>query len=91
MINKKVIAVFSLVLQLSCGETNTSNNIEKWKNEIFEIEKSFNVMAQEDGISETFEHFAAPNATINRNNKLIKGPEAIGEFYKTSLPKNTSL
>jgi len=57
-------------------------NIEFWKNEIFETEKAFARMAEEQGVPAAFAHFAAEDAVLLRGEKLIKGRAAIMDSYQ---------
>jgi ketosteroid isomerase-like protein len=68
-------------LSVSCID-NGSENIESWKDEILETERSFATMAQQEGIPHAFLAFADENAVLLRNNKLIIGKHALDEFYE---------
>lgn len=58
---------------------------EQWKAEIVEIERQFQEMTEEKGIAEAFKFYAAEDAVINRNEKLVEGREAIFNFYDKPL------
>ena len=78
-----------LVLMISCN-TSDSNSIEKWKMEIEQVEKEFNDLAQQEGITKAFAAYAANDGVIKRKGKLIKGKQAIAEWYqKDSRPNET--
>ncbi|TNE72487.1 nuclear transport factor 2 family protein [bacterium] len=58
----------------------TKSNQAKLKSEIVEVEAQFNMMAREKGIAEAFRYFAAPDAALNRENKLIIGKDSIFQY-----------
>ncbi len=58
---------------------------------IIGTEREFAIMAEEKGIAEAFFHFAADSAVILRGGKLIKGREAIRDYYDTGLKPGTKL
>jgi len=82
-----VVPVGLFLVLLSCKTNNTMDSTEKWKQEICEAEQQFANMVQEEGIHNAFVAFAANDATIMRNNTLIKGKQAIDDFYKDSHAK----
>jgi ketosteroid isomerase-like protein len=87
--NKKLClgAVMAMtLLMISC-----SNNYEADKAGIDKTEHDFAVMADRDGIAEAFYFFAADSAVILRGGKLIRGREAIKEYYSTNLKPGTRL
>jgi ketosteroid isomerase-like protein len=49
--------------------------------EIKAVEKAFEAMAKEMGIATAFQHYTAENAVLNRNNQLIRGKEAIRQYF----------
>ncbi|WP_396590151.1 YybH family protein [Allomuricauda sp. R78024] len=53
--------------------------------EVFKVEKAFQQMTQEKGIATAFKFFAAENAALNRNGRLIEGQEEIYDFYNTPM------
>lgn len=67
--------------------------MEKWKQEIAETEKSFAAMAEEEGISKAFMSYAAEDAVLMRNNKLVIGKENLRELFENqaSKPKDEKL
>jgi ketosteroid isomerase-like protein len=70
----------------ACNAVSKKNQVEKSKSEILQTEKAFAEMADKQGIREAFLYYAADDAVLMRNNKLIIGKEVIGE----SLPDTTN-
>ncbi len=79
-----------MIFMISCN-TSDSNSIEKWKMEIEQVEKEFNDLAQEEGITKAFATYAANDGVIKRKGKLIKGKQAIAEWYQKDSKPNESL
>ncbi|MCF8373501.1 MAG: nuclear transport factor 2 family protein [Bacteroidales bacterium] len=61
---------------ISC-EQNPTTDKEHYKSEILQTEKEFSEMAQKDGIAQAFLFYAADDAVLMRNNKLVLGKPAI--------------
>jgi ketosteroid isomerase-like protein len=57
------------------------DSVEKSKAEVIQAEKDFAAMAREKGIAQAFYAFAADDAAIKRGPNVIKGKQAIKEFY----------
>lgn len=75
---------------VSCNTENKKESIEKFKQEILETELNFAKMVKDEGLHKAFVAFAANDAVLMRNNKLIIGKNAIAERYKESNSKNLS-
>ena len=58
---------------------------------IIATELDFAKMAEEEGVAAAFYEFASDSAVINRGGNLIKGKEAIREYYQSSLKPGTKL
>ena len=67
----------------ACNSTSEKNeaSLEKWKAEIRSTERDFAAMAASKGIPAAFLQFAAEDAALLRNNKLILGKEALRASY----------
>ena len=76
---------------ISCTMKNEKPAIEQWKAEIVKTEEAFAQMAAERGIPEAFLHFAAEDAVLQRNNKLIEGKSAISEYFAQQTLKEVKL
>jgi len=85
----KNIFFFSAIglVVFSCQTKTTDDLAEKWKQEIREAEQQFAQLVQAEGIHNGFVAFAAEDAVMMRNNKLVKGKEAIDDFYVNSHSK----
>jgi len=75
----------------SCNTPSIKVSPEKLKSELFAVEKEFAIMAQIEGVEKAFLHFAADSAVILRQNKLLKGEEAIRRQYETFPRKGAKL
>ncbi len=64
-------------------ESKELEQIKKWKNEILETEKQFATLVAEKGVEEAFLSYAAEDAVLLRENKLIKGKTEIKELFKS--------
>lgn len=81
------------IFLFSCTSQTKKESIEKWKNEIIEAEKNFAEMARKDGIPQAFLTFAAEDAVLMRNNRIIVGKEALQKSYEAnkSIWENVNL
>ncbi len=93
--NKFSLFFFGLLLiSTACSESSTRDttvDLELWKSEIVQAEKDFNDMAREKGLVEAFRYFAADDAVIMRNRKIIHGKMAIAEHVATTIRADESL
>ncbi len=78
-LSRLIISVFLLVV-ISCNQK--MDDVEKWKKEITDTELAFSAMAKTEGISKAFITYAAEDAVLLRNNKLIKGKEKLKANYE---------
>jgi ketosteroid isomerase-like protein len=69
-------------LILTCCDTNSKDLSEQWKQEIRESEANFAALLNKKGLHDAFVAYAAEDATIMRNNRVISGKRAIDEHYK---------
>ncbi len=85
--------VLLFLLFFSCTTEPDKESIEKWKQEIIETEKSFALMAEKEGISKAFLGYAAEDAVLMRNNKLVIGKQNLSSLFEnqTSKPKDEKL
>jgi ketosteroid isomerase-like protein len=63
------------------------DSVEKWKDEIVETEKNFATMAEENGIPEAFISYAAEDAVLMRNNKLVVGKQDLIRYLENQPAK----
>jgi ketosteroid isomerase-like protein len=70
-----------------------NDSVEKWKDEILETEKNFAKMAGEEGISKAFMTYAAEDAVLMRNDKLVIGKKNLAMLFdnQASKPEDESL
>lgn len=89
---KRCILLVMCLLVMACGKNKNGLNVDTWKQEILDTESQFAEMALDQGVAEAFIHFADENAVLLRNNRLIKGREAIGEYFRQRQePQNVKL
>jgi ketosteroid isomerase-like protein len=84
-IKMKKLLQFILPVSLlfnSCATNTNNNSIEKWKSEIVNTELAFCKMAEHEGVPKAFLTYAAQDVVMKRNNILIKGKQALEEYYK---------
>ncbi len=90
MIKLTFTIAFAGLIMISCNTKPDKQKTEQWKNEIRETEQKFSKMAGEEGIHKAFTTFAAEDAVLMRNNKLIEGLKNIDEHYKNQNSKGLS-
>ncbi len=61
---------------------------QSWKEEIMETEQSFAELVRKEGIHEAFVRYAAADAVLMRNNKLVQGKKNIDLFYAGQSSRN---
>ena len=82
----QLIIPISLFLS-SCSMNPSALDIEKWKQEILDTELAFAKLAHEEGIHHAFIAFADDDAVLMRNDELVIGKPAIGQFLKSQTSK----
>lgn len=81
-----------LCLALACQPNSTSPDPVQLKQEVTAAEAAFAKMAADQGIAEAFATFAAEDAVIKRqNDSLIKGREAIRNYYSAPFYKSAKV
>ena len=80
---KIVFIIFLSVLSFlfHSGKNYVEVDVDKLKLEIMGVEKRFDDMVAEKGISEAFLFFAAEDAVIMRNNRVFKGKTEIKKYF----------
>ncbi len=71
--------------------TDPAAQQEEWKAEIKQMEADFCQMAQEEGLVKAFEFYAAPDGVIKRGKNVIKGKQAIADWYTQDVRPNETL
>lgn len=81
---KTIITVIPAIFLLlfSCNPETQKGSVEQWKQEILDTEKEFALMAADVGIPEAFIHYAAEDAVLMRNNRLVTGKDELIAFYE---------
>lgn len=79
-----------MILTAGCSSPSDSNT-QKYKAQIIQTELDFAKMADEAGVAAAFYEYAADSAVIGRGGKVIKGREAIREYYEKNLRPGTRL
>jgi ketosteroid isomerase-like protein len=64
---------------------------DKYKAQIIQTELDFAKMADEAGVAAAFYEYAADSSVIGRGGKIIKGREAIRDYYEKNLIPGTKL
>ncbi len=86
MMNKFLyLTILFSIMIFGCEPIDSENEIEKWKNEIIQTEEAFCEMVAKQGIPKAFLFFAADEAVLMRDNKLIIGREALKGSFEDSM------
>ena len=90
---EKIVIIASAMCMFlgSCQSPTNPNVAEKVKKEIEATEKAFAEMAKKEGLARAFAFYAAENAVINYNDKLIIGRNNIKTHYSDPRYKGCSL
>ena len=87
--NKIMLLMISLIgVSWSCSPAPEKDLSEKWKQEITKTEEDFAAMAANEGISAAFIAYAADDAVLMRNDRLIIGKPALTEHFQASEKAN---
>ena len=81
-----IFFVVSAIIVMSC-----TRHHDRYRAEIIDTEHEFAAMASEKGIAEAFYMFAADSAVILRGGRLIRGRDAIRDYYSLNLRSGTKL
>ncbi len=92
MMKKHISVIVTLIpVLVGCQGPASSEQMEEWKAEIRAVEKAFNDMAQEEGLINAFEYYAAEDGVIQRSKKIIKGKQDIRAWYEKDVRPNETL
>ncbi len=75
----------------SCDMNISKKDIETLKSEILKTEQDFATLAKNEGVSKAFLTFAAEDAVLSRNDKIIKGKAAIKAYFESQTLKEIKL
>jgi len=87
MKTKMILLIPVFLLLISCNAESEEDAVEKWKKEIVEVEQNFTLMAAEEGISKAFMAYAAEDAVLMRNNKLVIGKGNFQDLFESQASK----
>lgn len=86
----KHLLIIIIIMAAGCSSPSEKNT-EKYKAQIIQTELDFAKMADEAGVAAAFYEFSADSAVIGRGGKIIKGRDAIREYYEKNLSPATKL
>lgn len=75
---KVILILFLCLVAISCNQSTPSDELIK---QVRETELLFDKYAQEVGLKNAFLKYADDQAVLARNNKIIKGKEAIAAYF----------
>lgn len=90
MKNILILIIFSQLILYSCT-MKEQDTITTSKNEILEVENNFAEMAKSEGIADAFLFYAAEDAVLMRNNKLVIGKNRLSEYFDKQAPPGTDV
>jgi ketosteroid isomerase-like protein len=93
MKNTLLLLVPVFLLFYSCNRVTDTDSVEIWKQEVREVERDFAAMAVREGMQEAFLHYAAEDAVLMRNDKVLVGREKLREYFamNTTSPQDEKL
>lgn len=91
MKNVLLFILLALLSLTSCTKKMEHESLENWKHEILEAEKNFAQMAAEEGIAEAFLTYAAEDAVLMRDEKLIIGRKELKEHFANQRSPGSDL
>lgn len=87
-----ILLLFAIcIIFISCEMENQKDLIEQYKTEILNTEIAFAKMAKDQGVQKAFSKYASNEAVLKRGNKLIKGRQAIIEYFDNQTLKDVKL
>jgi ketosteroid isomerase-like protein len=86
----KHLFILTLIMVTACSSPS-AKDAEKQKAQIIQTELEFAKMADEEGVAAAFYAYAADSAVIGRGGKIIKGRDAIRDYYEKNLRPGTKL
>lgn len=86
-----IFLCFMFLCTSGCNTPTSDETLEAWKQEIRQVEQDFNDMAQEKGLVEAFEFYAASDGVIRRGKKVIQGKNDIREWYNKDVRPGETL
>ena len=86
-----VVILSLLGFFISCNTADSIHDIEKWKDEIMQVEQDFNDLAQKVGLPDAFYVYAAHDGVIRKSGKLFEGKTAIKQRIESGVRPNETL
>lgn len=83
--------LMSLFAILSCKTESHEDAMARQKAEILSAERAFAETVKKEGMKEGFLAFASEDAVLKRGNKLIKGKQAIADYFDKQTLQNVRL
>jgi len=88
----QILVVFAVsIILISCEPVYQKDLMEQYKTEILNTETAFAKMAKDQGVQKAFLKYASNEAVLKRGNKLIKGRQAIKEYFDNQTLKDVKL
>lgn len=79
---KKSFKLLFCLLMFSCDPASSSDDKAKLVKEVIDVEHDFAQMAADSGIENAFINYAAPDAVLQRGNRLVAGYDSIVAYMK---------
>jgi ketosteroid isomerase-like protein len=86
----KHLLILTMIMVTACSSPSP-DDAEKKGAQIIQTELDFAKMADKEGVAAAFYEYAADSAVIGRGGKIIKGREAIKDYYEKNLLPGTKL
>lgn len=80
-----------LMFFIACHRHSEHNIVETSKNEILTTERKFAEMSEKEGILKAFLFYAAEDAVLMRNNKLVKGKKSLRSYFEENEKSNNEI
>ena len=87
----KIFILCQGIIFFSCSVEVSKEDKQVLIEEVRAAEIAFSDHAAEFGVQDAFYTFAASDGVINRKDKIIQGPEAIGEYYSDESWEKSTL
>ena len=91
MIHRLLFFLVTGLALISCNTENSKNSVEKYKVEILRAESQFAEMVAKEGMTKAFEYYAAEDAIIMREGKMVQGKEKIKAYIENEPFTNIKL
>ena len=89
--NLPALVLIQSLLLISCKMEIDMQTVEKYKNEIVQVELDFAATAKKEGVPKAFLAYAADDAVLQRGNKIINGKQAIKVYFDRQTLREVKL